>query len=302
MLLVPYVIRNPGVTVDELCRRFDVRRPDLMKDLELLFMCGLPGYGPGDLIEVAYEGDSVAISMADFFARPLRLTAAEATALYSSASALAGLSDMKEADSLRRALAKLRAAIGAHSDGGLDVLIEPGPTAHVEVLRKALQDHRRVHLEYFSASQAKMTERDVDPWGLVAALGRLYLVGLDHSSQEERMFRVDRIRSVTITDEAAEPPDDFDPARYQTAFVGEGGITLKMEISPSAARWFPDYYPVRSSKTTRGRWLKVELLAGGLGWAATLLLRMGADARAVEPPEVLDEARDLAGRIASRYS
>ena len=50
LLLVPYVIRRSGAPVKEVCERFGIKRSELLADLNLLFMCGLPGYGPGDLM------------------------------------------------------------------------------------------------------------------------------------------------------------------------------------------------------------------------------------------------------------
>ena len=55
LLLVPYAIKHPGISVDELSTKFGIKNADLVDDLNLLFMCGLPGYGPGDLIDVDFD-------------------------------------------------------------------------------------------------------------------------------------------------------------------------------------------------------------------------------------------------------
>src|SRR5918999_190067 len=82
LVIVPYVIRHLGVELAELSRLFDVSEQDLTSDLDLVFMSGLPPYGPGDLIDVQIEDGRVRITMADYFARPLRLTRTEALSLY----------------------------------------------------------------------------------------------------------------------------------------------------------------------------------------------------------------------------
>ena len=51
-----------GVRVAEAARDFGVGERQLRSDLELLWMCGLPGYGPGDLIDLAFEGDRVRVT------------------------------------------------------------------------------------------------------------------------------------------------------------------------------------------------------------------------------------------------
>ncbi|MGH2736675.1 MAG: helix-turn-helix transcriptional regulator [Actinomycetota bacterium] len=304
LVMLPYVIANPGVSVEELAQKFSAKEADLIADLNMMFFCGLPGYGPGDLIEVSIDDDGVFVSMADYFKQPLRITPAEALALYAGGAAVASLPGMEQADALKRALGKLQRALGGGSDevGGIEIQMEPGPAAHLELLQQALEQRRRVRLEYLSASRGELTERAVDPWGLVAALGHWYLVGFDHLRGDERMFRTDRVKAITLLDEAAELPDDFDRESYRGGFRGKGAESLVMEISPAVASWFEDYYPVTSSIDLPDGWRRVELIAGGTRWAAVLVLRLGAEARNIEPSEVTDEARAMAASIARNHA
>jgi proteasome accessory factor C len=306
LVMLPYAIHHPGVSVDELATRFNVKKRDLVDDLNLVFVCGLPGYGPGDLIDVRLEEDRVYVEMADYFAAPLRLTPAEALVLYAGGSAIASLPGMEEADALRRALTKVRRALGRGEEGdgaAVQVRLEQAAGGHLEALQNALRDAVQVDIEYFSASRGELTERSVEPWGLIAALGRWYLVGLDHLSGEERMFRVDRIKSVAVLDAAAPVPPDFDPGRYRGAFSGrDGDLRVTLEISASAAQWFEDYYPVESGETLDDGWRRVVLVAGGERWAATLVVRLGRDVRSIAPASVMDASRALAERIARAHA
>jgi proteasome accessory factor C len=304
LVMLPYAIRHPGISVDDLSQKFSVRREELIDDLNLVFLCGLPGYGPGDLIDVTLDEDHVYVRMADYFSAPLRLSPAEALILYAGGAALAQLPDMAEADALNRALKKLGRALGTESNdgrGAVTITLEAGPGAHMKLLNEALSGKRRIELEYLSASRAELTTRAVDPWALIAALGRWYLVGWDHRTSDERMFRVDRIKTVRVLDEAATVPDDFDPQRYKGAFRGSDGDTVTFEISPAAARWFEDYYPVKRAVGLDDGWRRVELASSGDRWAATLVLRLGTHVRRIEPESVLEEARSLAASIRARY-
>lgn len=304
LLMLPFIIGHPGVTIAELAERFDAKRRDILADLDMIFLCGVPGYGPGDLIDVAIDGDRVSVDMADYFKDPLNLTPDEALALYSSAAAIATLPGMEQADALRRALAKLRAALGLEGEGGgggIEIEMEAGGAAHLEVLQEALVDRRRVHLEYMAASTGELSEREVDPWGLFAATGHWYLVGHDHRSGEERMFRTDRIKSAVLAGAADPVPEDFDPEPYRGGFSGRGRLSVTLEISPETARWFEDYYPVSDATALDDGWMRVTLVAGGTKWAATLVLRLGAGVRDVRPREVAREARHLARSVSSLY-
>ena len=306
LLLLPYAIQNPGTTVGELSRRFDIPKNDLMNDLNLVFLCGLPGYGPGDLIDVDLQGDRIYIRMADYFAAPLRLTPAEGLALYAGGEAIAALPGMEQAVSLRGALSKLARALGVEGSddgaGAIEVRFEKSPSDHVEVIQQALTDRKQVAIEYLSASREELTRRNVDPWGLIAATGRWYLVGLDHLSGEERMFRIDRIKTAAETDIEAPVPSGFDAEKYKGAFVGrDDQPVLKIEISPEAARWFEDYYPVRSAEDTSDGWRRIELFSSGDRWAAGLVVKLGRHVRSIEPDSVTQAARELAHGIRDRH-
>jgi len=304
LTMLPYVIAHPGVEVSELAAKFDAKEKELVRDLEMLWFCGLPGYGPGDLIEVSLDGDRVSVDMADYFSKTLRITPAEALALYAGGAAVSSLPGMEKAEALQRALAKLSGALNAKTgdSAGISVTLEAGSPAHLEGLQEALAGKTAVEIEYLSASKGELTTRAVEPWGLIAAHGHWYLVGLDHLSGEERMFRTDRVKRVTVTESPVEVPPDFDPDAYKGAFSGHGSAALTIEIPASVARWFEDYYPVTAAETLADGWRRITLVAGGERWAATLVTRLGSEVRNVEPPEMLEAARELAASIAARYN
>ena len=303
LLMLPYAIQNPGVSVGELSRRFGVAKKEIIDDLNLVFMCGLPGYGPGDLIDVSIDDDRIFVDMADYFAAPLRLTPGEALSLYAGGSALAELPGLENAESLRNALTKLGRALGVDGEKtGIGLRFEPAPAEHRATLRDALSRQKRVRLVYQSANRDEPTERDVDPWGLIAALGRWYLVAFDRLTEEERMFRLDRMKTATITDTDADVPDDFDPERYKGAFTGAGDQgRVSLEISPEAARWFADYYPVEMGAELDDGWRKVTMVSSGDRWMARLMLQLGKDCRNPDPPDLMDRADELAAAIAARH-
>lgn len=306
LTLVPYAIHHPGVSLDELARKFGVARRELQSDLELLFLCGLPGYGPGDLIDVDLDGDRVYVRMADYFKEPLRLSPAEALSLYSSAVALTELSGMEHADALQRATRKLGRALGIGdqaSASAVGVVAGQANRPHLDVLQTALREQRAVELDYFSESRGTMTTRTVEPWAMVAALGNWYLVGFDRLRSDERMFRADRIKQVRLTEERYEAPGDLDLSVYARAFRPQPGQDrLVLEISPEVARWFPDYYPLESDEELPDGWHRVELVSGSARWASLLVLRLGSGARNVAPDWVARGAAEIARTIVEKHA
>lgn len=81
LALVPYLMSHPGAQVGEVAAVFGLSEKQLIDDLQLVWMCGLPGHTPGDLIDVSWDGGEILIDNADTIARPLRLGIDEASAL-----------------------------------------------------------------------------------------------------------------------------------------------------------------------------------------------------------------------------
>jgi proteasome accessory factor C len=297
LLLVPFVLARQGVPVTEVCERFGITRSQLMADLNLLLVCGLPGYGPGDLIDAFVDGDEVWIRTAEYFHRPLRLTPAEGLLLYAGAQALAaaGVAD----DALGRAIERVRAALGPNVLDGVSVGLEEA--AGLETIREAIQRGRRIRIVYQARSTERTTERAVDPWAVFLASGRWYLAGWCHNVADERVFRVDRMQSVVILDERAQVPDDVDLTRLASpAFDGEGVQAVVLEVAPEA-RWVVDHYPITAKEQIGQGWVRVRLRAGGTAWLERLVLSLGARARVVEPQDLKVRVHELACRLASRY-
>ncbi|HEX2148726.1 MAG TPA: WYL domain-containing protein [Actinomycetota bacterium] len=298
LLLVPYVLRNNGATVDEVSERFGITRSELVADLNLLFMCGLPGYGPGDLIEAYIDGDQVWIRMADYFARPMRLTPAEGLMLYAGGQALAAVSGPDPA--LERAMEQLSKAL---TPGALErVSVGLEAPEELAVVKAALESKHRLHLVYQSQSKDEVTERDVDPWALLLSEGRWYLLGYCHRVNDERIFRVDRMRSVLQLEDAAGVPDDFDLSQYDSVyFESENALTVTLDIAPRA-NWVCDYYPLLSQEPLEDGWIRIRLKAGGVAWLERLLLRLGPEARIIEPDSLKEKLKGTAASMARRYA
>ena len=310
LVLVPWVIANPDATVDEICDRFGMTREELASDVDVLMMCGLPPFGPGDLIEAFIEEDHVQIGMADYLSKPPRLTRSEAIALLVMGRAVAGLPGLEEAASLRSALGKLA---GAMSTGEAERAAELADAVAVELgatgddllgdLRRAVDERARLRIEYYSSGRDEMTEREIDPLLLCASLGYWYVIAVDHLSGEERTFRVDRIRGAMPTGESFVPPEGFDASRYIDGpffTPSPRDLLVTLELEPSAA-WIREVVPFENEKDLPGGRYRIELRTPHFAWLVRLLLSAGEGARVVEPPELKDAVRDAAARALARY-
>jgi proteasome accessory factor C len=96
-------------------------------------------------------------------------------------------------DGLLDALDKLEDTLGTR--GRLAVEVGAGGD-HLERLTDAATDHERVEIDYYSFARDEMTTRVVDPWRVFHAFGAWYLAAWCHRAEDERLFRVDRVRAV----------------------------------------------------------------------------------------------------------
>ena len=180
----------------EAARDFGVPERQLRRDLDLLWMCGLPGYGPGDLIDLAFEGDRVRVTFTAGMVRPLRLTTDEAVALIVALRTLLELPGLAEQEAVSRALAKVSAAAG-HAAEVTPVALSVDAREHaLAVVREGLERKRALHLHYYVPTRDERTERTVDPMRLLFVDGHWYLEAWCRRAEGMRLFRLDRVDDV----------------------------------------------------------------------------------------------------------
>jgi predicted DNA-binding transcriptional regulator YafY len=309
--LVPWVMAHPGVTVTEVSERFKITREELVADLELLFMCGLPPFGPGDLIVAYIDGDQVVIEDADYLSRPLRLTRWEAVRLLVTGRALARLEGVPEAGSLHRALSKLEAALAPEEAAAAAGLAErvavelegTGAEPMLAELRDAIANRRRLRITYYAFGRDEISEREIDPYVAFGAFGNWYVSAHDEASGEQRVFRVDRIKELAATGDTFEPPEGFDAASVARGplFVpSPQDLVVTLDLAP-AAGWVREITPHDRAERLDDGWTRMTLRTAHLEWVSRLVLRLGADVRVVAPTELAGLVAETATRALERY-
>ena len=302
--LVPYLLARPGIAVSEAAADLGVSDRQLREDLELLWVCGLPGYGPGDLIDMAFDGDRVTITYDAGIDRPLRLNQDEALALVVALRMLAQVPGVQNLDAVERALAKIESAAG---DAAADLPVLASQTSagmeRVADLQGAVARRHAMRLTYYTATRDEITERVVDPMRVLVVGGRIYLEAWCRRAEAVRRFRADRIESATELDEPAAPPPDA-----QFTDVSEGIFSPSPELPLVTlrigrwSRWITEYYPCEQVvEESPERWL-VSLRASDLAWARRLVLGLGPDVAVLGPPELVTAVRGESQSALSAYS
>lgn len=305
LALVPYLLARQGVPIGEAAREFGISERQLVKDLELLFVCGLPGHLPDDLIEADWESGHVYVSNADAIARPLRLGVDEAVALLVGLRTLAELPGLHDRDAIERAIAKLERAAGDAAAPGGQVAVEVdghGRGAILALWHQALALGRRLHLRYHVPARDETTERDVDPMRVVVVDGRPYLEAWCRRAEDVRLFRLDRVVDAKLLDISAAVPEDarhrdFDEGVFQPS---PDDLLVTVDLRP-AGHWVAEYYPCESIEDLENDVLRITLRTADTRWVERLLLRLGGSGQVVEPADLADRVRNKAMAALAMY-
>jgi proteasome accessory factor C len=297
LAVVPWIAAQDGPRLEEVGARFGCTEAELVDDLQLLFLCGLHPYTPDVLIDVDLHDGRVWIRYADYFARPLRLTPAEGLALLAAGTTLLAAPGSDPDGPLARGLAKLSSALGVDAGEPVEVALGPAPPETLRILSEAVARHRQVEIEYYAFGRDEWTRRVVDPYAVFSAGGQWYLSGFCRSVDDERLFRVDRVREAVPLDTGFDAPERRPDLTVYQPRPDDPRVTIELE---PAAHWVVEQYPTEGVEEAGGGRLRVTLAVSERAWLERLLLRLGPAARVVDgEPDVVAAA--AARRLLARY-
>ena len=276
--IVSFLEANGDTPFAELASQFGVSVEQIRRDVSTLWVSGLPGYMPDDLID--FDADLIDEGIARLTAgqgvSQVRFSAREAVALIGALSSFIASGIAPAA--AESAVAKLQGAIGAPSvSAAPPARIEP---AILEPVRSAIAAHTVIELDYIDAKDNRTT-RVVEPHRIVSIAGVAYLECFCRRAQGYRTLRLDRMRAARVLDEpVTTAPSDEVGFDLQTRF------DATVILAPGA-RWAIEDLP------------GVELDMGGedviarfgvadAGYVASRLLSIAPYVRSVEPQELRD--------------
>ncbi len=298
LAIVPWIASQGGyASVGEVCRRFDLDVDQLGSCLATVSMVGVYPYTPDELLEAFVEHDHVRVRLPEYFRRPLRLTPTQTFGLIAAGRALLSVPGADTEGPLARALGKLIDMSGAGSAVAID--IDTAPTEILTTIQRAVADHQQIEIEYYSFARDVWSTRTVDPLRVQSLDGNWYLEAHCHTASDLRVFRVDRIRNISILSTTFEPPTELAPL----AVFPEGAElpTITLDLTPAGA-WVATQYPVEDHRLLEDGTTRVTLAITAGPWLERLLLRLGDDATIVSAdPSLVGARADAARRVLHRY-
>ena len=308
VLMVLNARGDEGIPVDALAAATDVSRRQAYRDLHAL----------EDETETPLWNEGGRWGLMQTALLPsLSLTVHEAMAFFVAARLLAKAMDEQDADftsAFLKLAAVLPARLGEHVVDALDQLAvgraDPELRRNVQALTQAWVDGRVVQFEYDArAYGGPLESRRVRPYLIEpSALTRgLYLVGFDEHRRATRTFKIERIRSVSVTPQRFEPPE-----RYRAGSVLAGAWDVIGDQEPIAV--VLRFGPAVAARVAEARWHRSQILEprpdGSILWRATVagpleigtwILGWGDDVEVLEPPELRARIAAQVDRAAAQY-
>lgn len=303
------------ITAQELAQRLDVSERTIYRDLTALSAAGVPVY--------AERGPGGGCALMDHYRTNLTgLSPTEVRTLF-----LAGtsgpLADLGFGSALEAALLKLLAALPSSHRHDVErarqrVYVDtagwshPEEAPHLGTIQEAVWQERKLRLTYRKGS-GELSERVVDPLGLVAKAGIWYLVASIDDS-EKRTFRISRVQAAVLTDTPCQRPDGFDLAAYWaqssaqfraswaqypvTLRVAAHSVEILCQIFGSSIRALVE----QAAPPDAGGWTTITQHMESFDTALGSALAAGTLAEVVAPPELRQAIVRLAGEVVAFYA
>jgi len=285
--LVPFLNTHQGIALKELAAHFDVTPTQMSADLMTLWMCGLPGYTPLELMDLEFESGFVTIRNAPTLAKPRTITFQEGVALLLGLDLVAASIPEERADllksvqSLRERLTKLlgvpiKLSVVAATSGAVSTTIT-----------QAIQSNGGLEIRYHSLYKDQISQRSVMPIDLYDSNGQQYMRAFCFTANDYREFRVDRIESATA---AAVPAQLSAEVVNQEKIAFQ--ITAQTHSRDVAERFAISDMPLETA---------IELSSYSRQWIERSVMASGAAVILNSPLEIRAELVKKAQLVLNRY-
>jgi proteasome accessory factor C len=285
--LVPFLNTHQGIALKELAQHFNVSQAQMTADLTTLWMCGLPGYTPLELMDLEFESGFVSIRNAATLSKPRTITFQEGVALLLGLDLIASSlpddrQDLLEAtESLRGRLTKIL---------GVPVKLSVATSTSGSVLTAishAVQTNGGLKLRYHSMYKDLVSERVVIPVDIYQSNENLYMRAYCLTSCDYREFRVDRIELAT-------------PEPVVENFVQDTKDSKKISFSlvpQKASRDVCERFAITNIEIGTS----IELSSFSKQWIERSVMASGGAVLLQTPPEIRAEVAKKAQLMLNRY-
>jgi proteasome accessory factor C len=289
MDIIPYVLENPGISIEKLAAKFGVNQKQIIKDLELIFLCGLPGYTPYELIDLTFEDGLVTIIDPQLFDKPRKFTETEGVII------TLGLILLKKSISVTdriQSIDDLTSKLSAKFKVSLSTSIGDydKPVFYDEILR-SINKGTNLTIEYISISEDLVSHRSIKPMRVSIKNGFYYLYATDLEIESDRIYRIDQIKSLAEVESKGDIQINKDSDLEDFIFelrVRDQLITEKYRDIFTEVKQFDDHFLVKGRSSNRQ-------------WLYRWILSHCSEIEVIEPQILRDSVKSRAQSALSLY-
>ena len=290
MDLIPFILENPGISIENLAKQFSVTEKQIEDDLQLVFMCGLPGYTPYELIDLVFEDGVVSIIDPQVLDKPRRFSKSELVVIVLG---LQILGELNNSNSVRanhiKALSDKIMKLGNSNS----VLINSGQnnSPYVDIVLNAISLRKSLIIEYHSMIKDEITNRIILPRYLYFLNGNLYLNALDLDAKADRVFKLNLIKKCEIGS----------ATENQTYENNEYSIQVLLEIDKQFVNFIERNSSVITNIQENKDSYRVDLMVSNMEWLKRSILSYSPGITVISPVLLATEVREVASSLMSAY-
>jgi proteasome accessory factor C len=306
LALVPYLIDHDRIAVSAVAEHFRVPEEQIRQAVRLVAVSGIPGetstYQHGDLFDIAWDdfedNDHIVLTNLVAIDDTPRFSGREAAALIAGLQYLSALPENADRAAMASLTDKLSRGASAHPSA---VAVEGSePDAALALIRRAVAAGVQIEFDYLDA-QGEHLRRRADPLRIESVDANWYLRGWDHLREGIRTFRLDRISSLSVTDEpvtghaneAAVPESLFERSASDTQ--------VRLEVAAAALPLLADYVGTARSTPVDGGRVQATIPVAHFHSLKRLVTGMAGVATVVEPAEARRAVAAWASAGAAQY-
>ncbi|NLG85033.1 MAG: WYL domain-containing protein [Firmicutes bacterium] len=166
-----------------------------------------------------------------------------------------------------------------------------------DLLAEAIAHRRTVRMVYYTRSRDATTEREVDPYHLRLEAGAWFMIGYCHLRRDLRIFSLDRIKELALTEKIFERASEFTIRQYLGLNRGnerEAEHVVRVAFDPVQARWIREriWHDTQKLTDTPDGGVILEIRVKSLEPIKRWVLGFGRRARVLSPPELVRMVRE----------
>ena len=289
MDLIPYIVENPGVSTSELAQKFSVTVKQIEEDLSLIFMCGLPGYTPYDLIDLVFEDGIVSVIDPQVLTKPRNFSKAEHVAIVLGLEILKNLAGDKPDYQLKisQVLSKLNKSVP-----NIEVLLKNEQSfQYFQVINQAIKLNRSLQIVYNSESKDEQKIRSVIPVRMFLQNAQVYLVAHDPDSGIEKVFKLSNLTACELGDIVKIPSSIVEEESFKVEILVDDKHRMFIERNSSII--VEQRQIVGATKAT----IKVQ----SMDWIKRAVVSNAPGIQVISPPDLASWVKETASKMISLY-